>query len=114
MAFAGRNQWGGYMTSNSIGKNYVQLVANKNIVSGVALGAVSTYFPFALTFTLTRLAHISAASFGGSDGTLAGLGVAATLLAVIAIYDARKSTRSLLVLASVIFAMLGVLVSLTV
>jgi hypothetical protein len=102
------------MTSKIISKSRFQLIVNSNILSGVALGAVSTYCPFSLGFTLARYAHLSASSFDGAGSTLAGLGVAATVLAAIAIYDARKSTKSLMVMAAAIFAMLGVLVSLTV
>jgi hypothetical protein len=105
---------GAIMTSKIINKSRIQLIANSNIISGVSLGLVSTYCPFSLGFTMARFAHLSASSFSGCESTLAWLGVAATVLAAIAIYDARKSTKSLMVMAATIFAMLGVLVSLTV
>jgi hypothetical protein len=95
-----------------ISKNNV--VANSNLLAGIALGTVSTYVPFALTFSLSRFAHLTAQSFSTSNGAIAGLGLAAVIIASVAIYDCRKSTKSMLGVASVVFAILGVFVSLTV
>lgn len=94
--------------------NSINAGLSNKIVLGVSAAVAASYVPFAITFSLSRAAHLTSASCAGFESLVAGFGLTAVILSAIAVYDARNSAKGSLLIAGVIFAMLGVAVSLTV
>jgi hypothetical protein len=84
------------------------------IAAGVAVAMVGCYVPFAGSFTLARMTHLNAGSISGFEAVIAGAGLSACVMGVIAIYDSRRSLKAVSTIAAVLFALVGLLVSLTV
>jgi hypothetical protein len=107
----------GDLKMSSLQKLVVTSVLNNQpvkTIAGVSVGLVGCYIPFAASFCLARMAHLNAASIAGFEGVIAGAGIAACLMGIIAIYDSRNSLKNVAVIGGVLFSMVGLLVSLTV
>jgi hypothetical protein len=84
------------------------------IVAGVSVGLVGCYVPFASAFYLCRMANLSAASVSDFASVIAGAGLAACVMGIIAVYDSRRSLKLVAGIAALMMMLIGVLVSLTV
>lgn len=104
----------GVMTMLTSTMQKIQNVGANNVGLGIGLALGATYLPFVASFQLSRVLGLTAAAYSGSGNLVAGFGLAATILAGIAIYDMRKSTKALLIITAIIFGMFGALASLTV
>jgi hypothetical protein len=105
------------MTMSSFQKLNVANILNNGaikIAAGLAAGMVGCYVPFAGSFSLARLAHLNAGSVSGFEAVIAGAGLSACIMGVIAIYDSRGSLKAVSTIGVVLFALVGLLVSLTV